>query len=123
MIGRASASLRLNGIRDLGTSICKALRREDKNLCLFKSEVRGAYRLMPLRPFWQIRQIVRVNSALHVNQTTVLGNTVSGKIFGSFMGLVLWIAIFIRYLIDLLAYIDNAFGYDCVNNITWYEPY
>lgn len=32
MINRANASLRLDGIRDLGTSICKALRGEDKNL-------------------------------------------------------------------------------------------
>lgn len=123
MIDRASAAIKLDGIRDLGTSIRKALRGEDKNFCLFKSDVRGAYRLMPLHPLWQIRQIVRVDGALHVNRTAAFGNTVSGKIFGSFMGLVLWIAIFVKYIMDLLAYVDDVFGYDRANNVAWYEPY
>lgn len=78
---------------------------------------------MPLHPLWQIRQVVCIDGALHVDRTTVFGNTVLGKIYGSFMGLVLWIAIFIQHIMDLLAYVDDAFSYDCANNLTWYKPY
>lgn len=39
------------------------------------------------------------------------------------MALVLWITVFIKHSMDLLTYVDDAFGYNCANNITWYEPY
>ena len=39
------------------------------------------------------------------------------------MGLVLWIAIFIKLLTDLFAYIDDSFSFDEEGNVMWYEPY
>ena len=39
------------------------------------------------------------------------------------MGLVLWIAIFIKLILDLFGYIDNNFSFDEEGNIQWYEPY
>jgi hypothetical protein len=39
------------------------------------------------------------------------------------MGLVLWIAIFIKLLADLFGYIDDNFSFDEEGNVTWYEPY
>ena len=39
------------------------------------------------------------------------------------MGLVLWIAIFVKFISDLFRYIDNNFGFDKEGNVLWYEPY
>ena len=39
------------------------------------------------------------------------------------MGLVLWIAIFVKYLADLFGYIDDNFSFDVDGNVLWYEPY
>ena len=39
------------------------------------------------------------------------------------MGLVLWIAIFIKFISDLFGYIDDNFGFDEEGNVLWYEPY
>ena len=38
------------------------------------------------------------------------------------MGLVLWIAIFMRSIRDLFGYIDDNFSFDEEGNVTWYEP-
>ena len=40
-----------------------------------------------------------------------------------FMGLVLWIAIFVKLLTDVFAYIDDSFSFDEEGNVVWYEPY
>ena len=39
------------------------------------------------------------------------------------MGLVLWIAIFIKLIADLFGYIDDNFSFDEDGNVMWYEPY
>ena len=39
------------------------------------------------------------------------------------MGLVLWIAIFIKRIPDLFGYIDDNFSFDEEGNVLWYEPY
>lgn len=39
------------------------------------------------------------------------------------MGVVLWIAIFVRHLEDLFAYVDDTFLWEFADNMTWYEPY
>jgi hypothetical protein len=39
------------------------------------------------------------------------------------MGLVLWIAIKVKELEDLLAYVDDVFSWDFAGNLDFYEPY
>lgn len=67
---------------------------------------------MPMHPLWQIRQAICIDSSFYVERMAVFGNTCSGDIFGAFMGLVVWIAVFIKDIRDLLAYVDNVFGHD-----------
>ena len=43
--------------------------------------------------------------------------------YTSFMGLVLWITIFIKFISDLFGYINDNFGFDEEGNVMWYEPY
>lgn len=76
-----------------------------------------------MHPLWQIRQIARMDNTLHVDRAAVFGNTASGKIYDSFMGLVIWIAVFIKQIRDLLTYVDNAFGYKHRDQVAWSAPY
>ena len=39
------------------------------------------------------------------------------------MGIVLWIAINVKHILDLLAYVDDMFSWEFANNLLWYEPY
>ena len=39
------------------------------------------------------------------------------------MGVVLWIAIFVKGIHDLFAYVDYSFSWEFADNMLWYEPY
>lgn len=39
------------------------------------------------------------------------------------MGLVIWIAIFVKLIADLFGYIDDNFSFDEEGNVMWYAPY
>jgi hypothetical protein len=92
-------------------------------LVLFKSDVSAAYRRLPLHPLWQIKQIVTIDRCRHVDRCTSFGGRGSCRDYTAFMGLVLWIAIFVKLLADLFGYIDDNFSFDEEGNVTWYEPY
>ena len=94
-----------------------------KKLVLFKSDVSAAYRRLPLHPLWQVKQIITIDDCRHVDRCTSFGGRGSCRDYTAFMGLVLWIAIFIKLLVDLFGYIDDNFGFDEEGNVVWYEPY
>ena len=45
----------------------------NKRLVLFKSDVSATYRRLPLRPLWQIKQIVTIDGERHVDRCTSFG--------------------------------------------------
>jgi hypothetical protein len=92
-------------------------------LILFKSDVSAAYRRLPLHPLWQIKQIVTIDEDRHVDRCTSFGGRESCRDYTAFMGLVLWVAIFIKFLADLFGYINDNFSFDEEWNVTWYTPY
>jgi hypothetical protein len=95
----------------------------NKTLILFKSDVSAAYRRLPLHPLWQIKQIVTIDEARHVDRCTSFGGRGSCRSYTAFMGLVLWVAIVIKLLTDLFGYIDDNFSFDEEGNVLWYERY
>ena len=95
----------------------------NKTLILFKSDVSAAYQRLPLHPLWQIKQIVTVDDIRHVDRCTCFGGRGSCRHYTAFMGLVLWIAIFVKLLTDLFGYIDDNFSFDEEGNVMWYAPY
>jgi hypothetical protein len=118
------AGSRLDTVSDL----VKALLRDRQNhgrrrLVLFKSDVSMAYRRLILHPLWQIKQVVTIDGDRHVDHCTTFGGRGSARAFTSFMGLVIWIAIFIKALLDLFAYMDDSFSFDVDGNVLWYDPY
>jgi hypothetical protein len=115
---------KMDSISDLIAAILRYRRKRPKTvLILFKSDVSAAYRRLPLHPLWQIKQIVTVDNVRHVDRCTSFGGRGSCRDYTAFMGLVLWIAIFVKLLADLLGYIDDNFSFDEEGNVTWYAPY
>ena len=95
----------------------------DKKLVLFKSDVSAAYQRLPLHPLWQVKQVVTVDDERHVDRCTSFGGRGSCRSYTSFMGLVIWIAIFVKLILDLFGYIDDNFSFDEEGNVLWYSPY
>ena len=114
----------LDNLRHLGEFLLSMHRRHpDSPRILFKSDVSEAYRLLPVHPHWQIKQINRIEGQLHVDRNCAFGGRASGCNWISFMSLVSWIAKKKRG-IDLLAtYSDDSFGPEHAHNVTWYQPY
>ncbi|KIJ37984.1 hypothetical protein M422DRAFT_259370 [Sphaerobolus stellatus SS14] len=124
MVPKNEGTIHLDNIRHLGT----VLRRVRKShgsapLLLFKSDVTRAYRLIPMHPLWQIKQIVTIDSERHVDRCNCFGGRAGGRCWCSFYSLILWIADNIWGIKDLLAYIDDNFSWEFADNTMWYEPY
>ena len=95
----------------------------DRSLILFKSDVSAAYRRLPLHPLWQLKQIITIDNQKHVDRCTCFGGRGSCRDYTAFMGLVIWIAVFIMSITDLFGYIDDNFSFDEEGSVLWYEPY
>lgn len=125
MIDKARAAVPLDGMHEFGHALLK-FREEvgpDEELVAFKSDVKEAYRLLPMAPHWQMKQIVKFDGTFNADWRNNFGGRASGAIWGSFFSLVIWIAIFVRQILDLFAYVDDCYGFDRASNMLWYEPY
>src|SRR6202522_4109674 len=125
MIAREDvAGARMDSISDLIGALLRYRKRHPNTaLIRFKSDVSAAYRRLPLHPLWQIKQIVTVDEIWHVDRCTSFGGRGSCRDSTCFMGLVLWIAIFIKSFEDLFGYIDDNFSFEEDGNVMWYDPY
>jgi hypothetical protein len=90
---------------------------------LFKSDVAEAYRLLPVHPYWQIKQVNRIGGSLHIDRNTAFGGRASGCNWIAFMSLVSWIAKKKRGIELLGTYSDDSFGPELASNVTWYSLY
>lgn len=86
---------------------------------VFKSNVSQAYHRLPLHFLW-LFQIIMIDGVRHVNHNNNFGNHSAGGLWGAFIGLVLWIAVFIKGISDLFAYVDDSFSWDLADNMVWY---
>ena len=78
---------------------------------------------MPAHPHWQLKQIIAIEGQQYVDRCLVIGGHTSGCIWCTFMALVMWIAINVRGIADLLHYSDNAWSYNTNPTLVFYEPY
>lgn len=94
---------------------------------LFKSDVSNGFRLLPMHPLWQIKQVVSVwedgKFTRWIDRCMCFGSGGSPHLFCCIMGLILWIAIHIKGLTDLLHYMDDNWGYDDDEELVYYQPY
>ena len=84
---------------------------------LFKSDVAEAYRLLPIHPYWQIKQVNHIGDSLHVDRNNAFGGHGSGCNWIAFMSLVSWIAKRKRSIELLATYADDSFGPDLADNL------
>ena len=117
--------VKLDTLRDLGANIQAqiALRSGQKPCYLFKLDVSQAYRCLPMHPRWQARQGLEIDGVYHMDHNAVFGNRASGRIWCLLLDCILWVAIHDHRLTDLLAYIDDTFGYEYDPVLDFYEPY
>jgi hypothetical protein len=74
-IPREKVSVKLDNIHYLGAAINRAHKANlSTPLTLIKSDVSTAYRLMPMHPLWQIRQIVQRRTPCRPMQHLYRGN-------------------------------------------------
>ncbi|KAH7903895.1 hypothetical protein BJ138DRAFT_1188331 [Hygrophoropsis aurantiaca] len=119
------AGVKLDGMQSLGRSLLR-FREEHPHdiLMMFKSDVSAAYRRMPMHFLWQIKQVVTgPNGQRHLDRCNNFGGTGSPKVWISFICLVIWIAIFVKYIEDLKVYMDDSFSFDFDGNFQFYPPY
>jgi len=66
--------------------------QDSRKIVMWKSDIAEAYRLMPLHPFWQIKQVNTVDGFRYIDMNNPFGNSSSSAIFIAFNSLVTWIA-------------------------------
>lgn len=67
--------------------------------------------------------MVKINGTYNVDHNNNFGSRAGGGLWGKVFSLVMWIAIFVFHLIDLLAYVDDVFSWDEAGNLVWYSRY
>ncbi|KAF8813432.1 hypothetical protein BYT27DRAFT_7084856 [Phlegmacium glaucopus] len=123
-ISSADAKVHLDTLRALGAALLRARKEHgDRELTLFKTDVSQAYRRLPVHPLWQLRQVVTINDLHHVDNNNNFGDRGAGRLWITFFSLVLWIAVFVKFILDLFAYVDDTFSWDFADNSTFYAPY
>ena len=118
------AGARLDTIKDLADSLVQYRRKNPSaKLVLFKSDVKSAYRNLPMHPLWQVKQIVTVDGRRYVDRCNCFGNRASQRLWVGFMGLATWIAINERQIEHLKLYVDDSFSFDLASSTATYGPY
>ncbi|RDB27518.1 hypothetical protein Hypma_003768 [Hypsizygus marmoreus] len=125
MIPKAAVSVPLDNLHLLG-HVLRELRVSlgpQVRIVLFKSDVSRAYRTLPMHPLWQIKQVVKIDDHFNVDWRNNYGSRGAGGIWGAFFALVMWIAVYVKYITDLFAYVDDSFSWEIEGNLLFYPPY
>ncbi|PPQ97480.1 hypothetical protein CVT26_002828, partial [Gymnopilus dilepis] len=125
LIPRKHVSVPLDNLHDLGSALRRARARlgPDVRLVVWKSDVKRAYRIIPMSPYWQAKQIVKINGSYNVDRNNNFGGQAGGGVWGRFFALVLWIATYMFFIEDLFAFVDDSFSWDVEGNLTLYKKY
>ena len=123
-IPKDKVKVKLDSIHDLGRKLLAVRKKYPKrNLILWKSDVKSAYRQLPVHPLWQINQAVPVDGRFHIDRCNTFGNRGGGWNWDSFISLVNWIGIEKKGISDLLGYVDDNFGWEFEGRKQYYKPY
>ena len=118
------AGTQMDAVSNLMTALIRYRKTHPHTrLVIFKSDVAAAYRQLPLHPRRQIKQIVTIDGVRHVDRNTAFSGRGSCRAYTSFMGVVLWVTIFVKHLINLFGYIDDNFSFEEEGTVEWYTPY
>jgi hypothetical protein len=86
-----------------------------------------AYRLLPVHPHWQIRQVLEepkdMEMQKRVDHCGVFGNAAMVRTFCYFFGAIVWVAVNRQSINNLFHYIDDANGFDDSEELVLYPSY
>ena len=114
----------LDNVRHLGEMLLDArLSIGNVPLTLWKSDIADAYRLLPVSPYWQLKQVVTIDEERYIDRNLAFGSSGSPGIFISFNSLVGWIAKNVKLINYILEYVDDSSGCNLHGDTLYYEPY
>ena len=114
----------LDNMTHLGEGLlCWHHANPSQSLIVYKSDVADAYCLLPMHPLWQIKQIIMIDGEWDVDRNNCFGGCGLPGIYISFNRLMTWIAKRIILIDNLWTYMDDSFGIDEEENLTWYHKY
>lgn len=99
------------------------LRYPNGEQTLFKSDIKSAYRLLPMAPAWQIKQVIRIEGRYCIDRCNAFGGAGSGRLFVAFNSLLLWLAKHVHGIPDLYSYVDDSFASQIDADFAYYAPY
>jgi hypothetical protein len=124
LIPKSERSVHMDGLHQLGRALRRARAEHPTcGLVLFKSDVSRAYRLIPMHPLWQLRQVATIAGEKHVNRCNHFGNGAGGRVYGCVGDLAGWIAVNVKDVDDLFIFVDDNFSWDFDFNLEYYQPY
>ncbi|KAF8238116.1 hypothetical protein L208DRAFT_1243471 [Tricholoma matsutake] len=123
-ISPEDASVHLDSLHALGAALIR-VREQFGNvpLVLFKTNVSQAYHRLHMHPLWQLHQVVTIDGKHHVDNNNDFGNRGAGQLWVVFFSLVLWIAVFIKFISNLFSYVDDSFSWEFADHVEFYPPY
>jgi hypothetical protein len=89
----------------------------------WKSDIAEAYRIIPMHPRWQIKQVNTIDGKRHIDRCNAFGGCASGALFIAFDSLVAWIAKRKKGVRYLGNYVDDSWGCGLEGDYTFYAPY
>ena len=125
LVSKEFCTVPLCGLQQLGYNIRRHWAEHPQcPSILFKCDVKGAYRLVPMHPLWQMLQVIHLpNGQYVVNCNNVFGSGASRRCWWCVMSLILWIASHHYNCRDLLDYVDNVFANDFADHMILYPCY
>ncbi|KIK76495.1 hypothetical protein PAXRUDRAFT_169768 [Paxillus rubicundulus Ve08.2h10] len=118
------AGVTLDNVQNLGNALqlfCCSNSQEE--LVIWKVDVSEAYRLIPMHPLWQVKQVVYFQGKCYVDHCNVFGGHASQQLFHIIMSLVIWIAVMKLLLYFLYLYVDNFFSFKQRKCLEFYQCY
>jgi hypothetical protein len=101
----------LNNVLYLGKMLLDAHRSiGNVFLTLWKSDAADTYCLLPMSPFWQLKQVITVDGEHYIDRNLAFRSSGSPGIFISFNSLVVWIAKNVKGISYISNYIDYSSG-------------
>ena len=98
-------------------------KKPDQVRVAWKSDIAEAYRILPMHPLWQIKQINMIEGKRYVDRCNAFGGSASGALFIAVNSLVAWIAKRIKGVSYLGNYVDDSSGCGLADDTVFYEPY
>ena len=100
-----------------------AKKEPEQKRVVWKSDIAKAYRILPMHPRWQIKQVNTIDGERYIDRCNTFGGCASRALFIAFNSLVAWIAKWVKGIRYLGNYVDDTSGCGLEKDYVPYKPY